>query len=72
MAVASTWAGLGWCRWRGVRLLGWQHPKLLRPGILAGLMFGIEFLLIDQKTDLREFKKELRWNDLYYHLAQGI
>jgi L-arabinose isomerase len=35
-------------------------------------MAGIEFLLIDEKTDLREFKKELRWNDLYYHLAQGI
>ena len=35
-------------------------------------MAGIEFLLIDEKTDLREFKKELRWNDLYYHLAKGI
>jgi L-arabinose isomerase len=35
-------------------------------------MAGIEFLLIDEKTELREFKKELRWNDLYYHLNQGI
>jgi L-arabinose isomerase len=33
---------------------------------------GIEFLLIDEKTTISEFKKELRWNDLYYHLAKGI
>jgi L-arabinose isomerase len=33
-------------------------------------MAGIEFLLIDENTQLREFKKELRWNEVYYHLAQ--
>lgn len=33
---------------------------------------GIEFLLIDEKTNLMDFKKELRWNDLYYHLAKGL
>jgi L-arabinose isomerase len=35
-------------------------------------MAGIEFLLIDEHTEIREFKKELRYNDLYYHLAQGL
>jgi L-arabinose isomerase len=35
-------------------------------------MAGIEFLLIDENTRLEEFKKELRWNDLYYHMANGI
>jgi len=35
-------------------------------------MAGIEYLLIDQDTKLSSFKKELRWNDLYYHLAKGI
>jgi len=35
-------------------------------------MAGLEFLRIDNETKLPEFKKELRWNDLYYHLAQGI
>jgi len=35
-------------------------------------MAGLEFLVIDQKTDLQEFKKELRWNDLYYHLSKGL
>ena len=31
-------------------------------------MCGIEMLLIDEHTRLSEFKKELRWNDLYYTL----
>jgi L-arabinose isomerase len=35
-------------------------------------MAGMEFLLIDEKTTLAGFKKELRWNDLYYHMAKGL
>ena len=35
-------------------------------------MAGVEFLLINDKTDLREFKKELHWNEMYYHLAKGL
>jgi L-arabinose isomerase len=35
-------------------------------------MAGMEFLLINQETSIAAFKKELRWNDLYYHLAKGI
>lgn len=35
-------------------------------------MTGIEYLLIDDKCDLSLFKKELRWNELYYHIADGI
>jgi L-arabinose isomerase len=35
-------------------------------------MAGIEFLLIDENTKIREFKKELRWNEIYYHLAQPV
>jgi L-arabinose isomerase len=33
---------------------------------------GIELAVIDQDTRIRSFKGELRNNDLYYHLAQGI
>jgi L-arabinose isomerase len=33
---------------------------------------GIEFLLIDENTRLEEFKKELRWNDLYYLISKGL
>jgi L-arabinose isomerase len=32
----------------------------------------IELLIIDKETKIREFKKEIRWNDLYYHLAGGL
>ncbi len=35
-------------------------------------MAGLEFLLIDDDTELSEFKKELRWNEMYYYLAQGL
>ncbi len=33
---------------------------------------GMEFLLIDKDTRLSAFKKELRWNDMYYLLAKGL
>jgi L-arabinose isomerase len=29
-------------------------------------MAGVEFLLIDSETRLREFRNELRWNDAAY------
>ena len=35
-------------------------------------MAGLEFLLIGTDTQLSEFKKELRWNDLYFHLFRGL
>lgn len=35
-------------------------------------MAGIEFLLIDESTTVRAFKKELKWNDACYHLTKLI
>lgn len=35
-------------------------------------MMGIEFVLIDDKCNLTDFKKELRWNDIYYHIKGGL
>ena len=35
-------------------------------------MAGIEYILIDRETTLASFKKELRWNELYYHLMKGF
>jgi L-arabinose isomerase len=35
-------------------------------------MAGVEFLLIDEKTNVESFKEKLRWNDLYYHLSKGL
>ena len=31
-------------------------------------MAGIEMTVIDKDTDLTQFKKELKWNEAYYHL----
>jgi L-arabinose isomerase len=33
---------------------------------------GVEFLLIDERTRVSDFKKELRWNQAYYRLARGF
>lgn len=33
---------------------------------------GIEMVLIDEQTDLAKFKQELKLNEIYYHLSQGI
>ena len=35
-------------------------------------MAGIEFLLIDADTKLRQFKQEMRWNQAYWRLAAGL
>lgn len=35
-------------------------------------MAGIEYLHIGRNTNLTEFKKELRWNEMYYMLAKGL
>ncbi|WP_033347402.1 L-arabinose isomerase [Kitasatospora aureofaciens] len=35
-------------------------------------MLGVELLLIDEETSLRRFTKELRWNQAYHRLAQGL
>lgn len=35
-------------------------------------MAGVEFLLIDEHTQIQSFRDKLRWNDLYYHLKKGI
>ncbi|SHN29034.1 L-arabinose isomerase, partial [Actinacidiphila paucisporea] len=38
---------------------------------LADLL-GTELLMIDTDTDIRQFAKEIRWNQAYYHLARGL
>jgi L-arabinose isomerase len=34
-------------------------------------MAGMEFLVIDKDTNLKEFKKELRWNEQFYAFAKN-
>jgi L-arabinose isomerase len=35
-------------------------------------MAGVEYLLIDENSTLADIKKELKWNDVYHHLASGF
>jgi len=35
-------------------------------------MAGIEFQLINENTRLEDFKKQLRWNELYYHVKNEL
>ena len=35
-------------------------------------MAGIEFVLIDAETKLRQFKQELRWNEAYFLATKGL
>lgn len=35
-------------------------------------MAGLEFLVIDNDTNLAKLKNELKWNDMYYLLARGL
>jgi L-arabinose isomerase len=35
-------------------------------------MVGVELVLIDADTTVRQLKKEIRWNQAYYRLAQGF
>ena len=35
-------------------------------------MAAVEMVLIDEETRLRDFQKELRWNEAYYLMAKGL
>ena len=35
-------------------------------------MAGLEYLLIDNSTTISHFQKEIRWNDVYHHMAGGF
>ena len=35
-------------------------------------MAGIEYVVIDKNTNVTQFKKELKWNEMYYMLAKGL
>jgi L-arabinose isomerase len=35
-------------------------------------MLNVELVIIDGKTNIRDFQQQLRTNELYYHLAPGL
>lgn len=59
-------------------LAGGAHHTAFSQAITAEYMedfaeiADMEYLLITDGTTISEFKKELRWNDMYYCLAKGL
>jgi L-arabinose isomerase len=57
-------------------LAGGAHHTCFSQNLNAGhledfaAMADIEFLLIGKSTDMRQFRNELRWNDVYYRLLK--
>ena len=35
-------------------------------------MSGTELLVIDEHTRLESFRDQIRWNDLYHHVSDGL
>jgi L-arabinose isomerase len=44
----------------------------LEPFVDLAEIAGVELVLIDERTRVSDFKKELRWNQAYYRLAGGF
>ena len=56
---------------------GSHHTSLGYPVTVEHLrdfaaMSGVEFVVIDERTEIESFRDRLRWNDLYYLLAKGL
>jgi L-arabinose isomerase len=66
-AAAASWIYAG-----GAHHTGYSYDLTSEHMADFAEMAGMEFLLINEHTTVSAFKKELRWNDLYYHLARGL
>lgn len=63
----AAWIYAGGAHHTGFSLsLTWEHMNDFAE------MAGIEFLHIGEDTNLYDFKNEIRWNDMYYVLANGF
>jgi L-arabinose isomerase len=61
-------AAAAWILAGGAHHTGFSQAITTEPLEDFANIAGIEFLLIDKNTKLSEFKKELRWNEVYYLL----
>jgi len=65
-------AAAAWIHAGGAHHSGYSQPVTAQHLADFAEIAGIEFLLIDGRTSLTQFKNELRWNAAYYHLARGV
>jgi L-arabinose isomerase len=65
-------AAAAWIHAGGAHHTSFAQSVTLEHMIDFAEIAGIELVAIDDRTDLQALKNELRWNDVYYHLAHGI
>jgi L-arabinose isomerase len=65
-------AAAAWIHAGGAHHAGYSRAVTARHLEDFANIAGIEFLLIDGGTTLSQFRKELRWNAAYWHLAGGV
>lgn len=58
-----------WILAGGAHHTGYSHALTAKHLEDFAALADMEFLLIDANTTISEFKKELRWNDVYYRLT---
>jgi L-arabinose isomerase len=65
-------AAAGWILAGGAHHTGFSQAVTVEHLEDFADMAGLECVVIGKNTQLPAFTKELRWNELYYHLAQGL
>jgi L-arabinose isomerase len=61
-------AAAGWILAGGAHHTGFSQSVTTEHLSNFAEMAGIEYLVIDENTTLKEIKKEIRWNEAYYYL----
>ncbi len=65
-------AGAAWIFAGGAHHTGFSYSVTAEHLRDFAEMAGVEFLLIDENTNVDGFKDQLRWNDVYYHLNKAL
>ncbi len=61
-----------WIRAGGAHHTGFSYAVTTEHMRDFAELAGIELVVIDGKTELPQFEKELRWNEAYYHGSLGV
>jgi L-arabinose isomerase len=65
-------AAAAWIYAGGAHHAGYSQPVTAAHLDDFASMANMEFMLIDKDTRLDEFRKELKWNEVYYLLAKSL
>jgi L-arabinose isomerase len=65
-------AAEAWLLAGGPHHTSFSQALTMEPIVDFAEIAGIELVVIDGGTTISDFKKELRWNQVYYHLQRGL